>query len=188
MAPSLQLYGRQRKLVLPLIHSKLSKCHFSRFLATTYVCIVRLPTIGNLNRLPPPFRSSAQRQHRGEGRESAGRRAARVQLRGLRVSAGGRPYLVVRPDRRHGRHGRRARGELEVKHSGMSNIPAFLNLLRSRKNYIRAFISSTRTKSVNIDYLAITFLNSCHFPFSPPTWREEPNVLPGRELPKVCLT
>ena len=91
---------------------KLRKCHFSRFLATTYVCIVRLPTIGNLNRLPPPFRSSAQREHCGEGRESAGRRAARVQLRGLRVSAGGRPHLVVRPDRRHGRHGRRARGEL----------------------------------------------------------------------------
>ena len=49
----------------------------------------------------------------------------------------------------------------------MSNLPAFLNLLRSRKNYIRAFISSTRTKSVNMDYLSITFLNSCHFPFSP---------------------
>ena len=46
---------------------------------------------------------------------------------------------------------------VEVKQSGMPNIPAFLNLLRSRKNYIRAFISSTRTKSVNMDYLAITF-------------------------------
>ena len=76
---------------------------------------------------------------------------------------------------------------VEVKHSDRSNIPAFLNLLRSRKNYIRAFISSTRTKSVNMDYLSITFLNSCHFPFIP-RWRKEPNVLPGRELPKVCLT
>ena len=83
-------------------------------MATTYVCIVRLPTIGNLNRLPPPFRSGAQREHRGEGRESAGRRAARVQLRGFRVSAGGRHHLVVRPDHRQGRHGGGARGECAV--------------------------------------------------------------------------
>ena len=56
-------------------------------------------------------RPSAQREHRGQGREPARRRAARLQLRGLRVAAGGQDHVVVRPDARQGRHAGSALGE-----------------------------------------------------------------------------